>query len=208
AASVGFRNTADAYVIQPTARLGNNPPAPPAGTQLPIQGLTVAVPSGTLFTLSDSFGQIHSFTTTVDLTPDSVSVQFTPNLNTTNFTTLTANDRIAFNAIQLATASIDIVTNIVVQGLAKNLPHAPAGQVVQCPLEIERNPAAPGNVPIRLFHTSQPHSTRFRCQSLPDRIRLQVVRVPVLLNRTLASSLLTRTAPDFITMNMEVEFDE
>lgn len=105
-------------------------------------------------------------------------------------------------------ASVDIMTNIEVQGLAKNMPNSPAGQVVQCEMDV----AATNQLPItnllndRIYHSTQPYMTRFRCQSLPDKIQLQMARVPF--NPSQTSGNFTLSAPDFISLTLEIEFDE
>jgi hypothetical protein len=105
-------------------------------------------------------------------------------------------------------ASVDVMTNIEVQGLAKNMPNSPAGQVVQCEMDV----AATNQLPItnltndRIYHTTQPYMTRFRCQSLPDKIQLQMLRIPYIPN--MLAGNFTRSAPDFISLTLEIEFDE
>ena len=116
-------------------------------------------------------------------------------------------------------AAITIVTNIEAQGLAKNLiaPGArykttsssgeqgmsPATQMVQCEMNVSH---VSGTAHATRFHATEVQPVRFRCQSLPDRIQLQMER----LSFNPADDELTqiRTAPNYISLTLEIEFDE
>lgn len=105
-------------------------------------------------------------------------------------------------------ASLDIMTNIQVQGLNKSIPHFPSGQVVQCELDVTtvNQPSGSGPNAERIFHSKQPYETAFRCQALPDQIHLMMSRVEF--NTSVATAPFTITAPNFIALTLEVEFDE
>jgi len=105
-------------------------------------------------------------------------------------------------------ASADIMTNIQVQGLNKSIPHFPSGQVVQCELDVStaNQEAGAGSHSDRIYNTMQPYETAFRCQALPDQIHLMMSRVPFVVGQS--SGNFTITAPDFIALTLEVEFDE
>jgi hypothetical protein len=99
-------------------------------------------------------------------------------------------------------ATIDAVTNINVQGLALNLANYPESQYVQTEIDVA-DVKQTGSGPQRVFHSLQPSSNRFRCQSLPDKIHLTMSRVAFKDGATP-----TIIAPDFISMTLEIEFDE
>ncbi len=90
------------------------------------------------------------------------------------------------------------------------MPNSPAGQVVQCEMDVaatnQLDVVSTNLSGIRIFHCTQPYMTRFRCQSLPDKIQLQMARVPATFNQT--TNNFTRSAPDFISLTLEIEFDE
>ena len=116
------------------------------------------------------------------------------------------NDAALYGSLRMASA--DIMTNIQVQGLNRSVPHFPSGQVVQCELDVSTaNQEAGGGVHNdRIYHTMQPYETSFRCQALPDQIHLMMSRVPFATGLTTGN--FTITAPNFIALTLEVEFDE
>jgi hypothetical protein len=115
------------------------------------------------------------------------------------------NTAAAYGSTQIA--SLDIMTNIQVQGLNKSIPHFPSGQVVQCELDVSTTNQPSGNGHSeRIFRSTQPYETAFRCQALPDQIHLMMSRVEF--KTSVATAPFTITAPNFITLTLEVEFDE
>ena len=202
--SVGFLNNADAYTVESTARVDGVVTSSP----IPIRNVNIPpgfVPIGTTFKFAGITGTTYATTQLVK--PDSVELHFTPALGSS-----VPDDGalITFTASEVGVASIDLMTNIQVQGLAKNMPNSPAEQVVQCEMDVaatnQLNVASTNLSGVRIFHATQPYMTRFRCQSLPDKIQLQMARVPTTFKQF--SNNFTRTAPDFISMALEIEFDE
>jgi len=99
-------------------------------------------------------------------------------------------------------ATIDAVTNINVQGLALNLANYPETQFVQTEIDVA-DVRQTGTGTKRVFHSLQPTSNHFRCQSLPDKIHLTMSRVAFNTGETPKI-----IAPNFISMTLEIEFDE
>ncbi len=103
---------------------------------------------------------------------------------------------------QYIAATIDAVTNINVQGLALNLTNYPETQFVQTEIDVA-DVRQTGSGTKRVFHSLQPTSNHFRCQSLPDKIHLTMSRVAFNAGETPKI-----IAPNFISMTLEIEFDE
>ena len=99
-------------------------------------------------------------------------------------------------------ATIDAVTNINVQGLALNLANYPETQFVQTEIDVA-DVRQVGTSSKKVFHSLQPTSNHFRCQSLPDKIHLTMSRVAFDDGETPKI-----IAPNFISMTLEIEFDE
>lgn len=116
-------------------------------------------------------------------------------------------------------AAVTIVTNIEAQGLAKNLiapgerfvtanstgeqGTSPVTQVVQCEMSVSH---ISGTAQVTQFHAVEVQPVRFRCQSLPDRIQLQMQRISFAPDTGELAQILT--APDHISLTLEIEFDE
>ncbi len=202
--SVGFRNDVPEYLQAGTARV-NDAAAPLVGT-LTVDNLDIPqhlLPVGTEFTVE---GSTQTYTLTAVFTsPDDTTLTFTPVLDASP-----ADDALVTFASEVGVASIDLMTNIEVQGLCKNMPNSSAGQVVQCEMDVsatnQLNVTSTNLTGIRIFHATQPYMTRFRCQSLPDRIQLQMARVPAIFDTT--TNNVSLSAPDFISITLEIEFDE
>jgi hypothetical protein len=203
--SVGYRNDVPEYLQAASARVNEIGASGgtltvdtlyipqhvlKAGSTFTVEGIT-----GTTFTLSAAF-----------TSPDGTTLTFTPNLPSSP----ADNALVTFAPTTVGVASIDLMTNIEVQGLCKNMPNSPAGQVVQCEMDVsatnQLNVTANNLTGIRIFHAAQPYMTQFRCQSLPDRIQLQMARVSALFDQT--ANNFSLSAPDFISITLEIEFDE
>lgn len=139
-----------------------------------------------------------------------------------------SNASIAYNTNHSAytayAAAIDIVTDIPVQGLAMNLPYYPDGQVVQAPIDIGTGVETDGITYVqnnsllstngttnnnafvafthKVFTCTQPNPTKFRCQALPDRIKVYM------LHTAFGSTTPTQHAPNHLSLTLEIEFDE
>lgn len=110
-------------------------------------------------------------------------------------------------------ASVDLITDIPVQGLCLNLPFYPDGQVVQAPIDIGDGTTTysdSGQANFRVFHVNQPSSTTFRCQALPDTIRVMISYTPQDSTRALtpvnAKSQFFKPAQ--LSMTLEIIFDD
>lgn len=203
AGSVGFQNDAAMYLVGSTAATTSTSQNSPIGIGN-VSNPPGFIPIGTEFTVAGVGG--GPYTTTALVSEFSNQLSFTPNLADQPLDGAV----ITFADQEVGVASIDILTNIEVQGLAKNMPNSPAGQVVQCEMDVaatnQMDVVSTNLSGIRIYHTTQPHMTRFRCQSLPDRIQLQMARVPATFNQT--TNNFTLSAPDFISLTLEIEFDE
>jgi len=201
--SVGFRNDVAQYLQAGTARVNG---AGQTGGTLTVDNLDIpqhVLPVGSTFTVAGITG---TYTLTAVFTsPGGTTLTFTDNLDSSP-----ADDALVTFASEVGVASIDLMTNIEVQGLCKNMPNSPAGQVVQCEMDVsatnQLNVTSTNLTGIRIFHATQPYMTRFRCQSLPDRIQLQMARMPAIFDVT--TNNFSLSAPDFISITLEIEFDE
>jgi len=98
-------------------------------------------------------------------------------------------------------AAIDLVTDIPVQGLCMNMPFFPDGQVVQASIDIGDGTTTDHSGD-RVFQCNQPTPTRFRCQALPDRISVFMLRTEFGVTPPVMY------APDHLNLTLEIEFDE
>ena len=202
--SVGYRNDVTEY-LQAASALVNG--AGQTGGTLTVDNLDIPqhiIKSGSTFTVA---GVTGTYTLSAAFTsPSDTTLTFSPNLASSP-----ADDAlVTFAPAAVGVASIDLMTNIEVQGLCKNMPNSPAGQVVQCEMDVsatnQLNVTANNLTGIRIFHAAQPYMTQFRCQSLPDRIQLQMARMPAIFDQT--TNNFSLSAPDFISITLEIEFDE
>tara|TARA_R100001198_G_C5216399_1_gene199973 strand:+ start:550 stop:1113 length:564 start_codon:yes stop_codon:yes gene_type:complete len=102
---------------------------------------------------------------------------------------------------ELAT-SIDLATNIQVQGLCLNFPNANNEQVVQVALEISTVQNTFGAHGLQPFYATNPDSATFRCQALPDKIALFMLRT------NSVSKKISKRAPNHASMTLQIDFDE
>ena len=103
----------------------------------------------------------------------------------------------------LATA-IDLATNIPVQGLCHNFPNDNNSQVVQANLQILDVAETRGAFGLQVFSATSPDSCVFRCQALPDKITLFMLRT----NEQGADPLIGKHAPNQASMTLQIDFDE
>ena len=139
-----------------------------------------------------------------------------------------SNASIAYNtnhgAYTAYAAGIDIIADIEVQGLAMNLPQYPERQLVQAPIDIGTGVATDGITYVqnnslvsssgttnnnafaafthKVFTCTQPSPTKFRCQALPDTIKI------FMLYTAFGSTTPTQHAPNHLSLTLEIEFDE
>lgn len=135
------------------------------------------------FTLPPSFSVYRNKACSIKVT--SASVVY--NAATTNYTSL-------------ATA-IDLATNIPVQGLCHNFPEDNNSQVVQAALQILNVQTTQGAHGLQVFSATSPDSTTFRCQALPDKITLFMLRTNLGLQ-------IGKHAPNHASMTLQIDFDE
>jgi len=99
---------------------------------------------------------------------------------------------------------IDIATNIPAQGQCYNFPHPTNSQVVQASLQVPDPQKTEGVANgYQQFSATSPASTTFRCQALPDKITLFMLRT-----RLAIPPPIEKRVPNHATMTLQIDFDE
>tara|TARA_R100000805_G_C3624527_1_gene131849 strand:- start:714 stop:1274 length:561 start_codon:yes stop_codon:yes gene_type:complete len=98
--------------------------------------------------------------------------------------------------------AIDLATNIPVQGLCNNFPTSNSLAVVQASLQIPTIANTDGQN-MQVFSATSPDSCLFRCQSLPDKITLFMLRT-----RAAAPISIQKFTPNHASMILQIDFDE
>ena len=159
-------------------------------SQASLSGTLNAEGSEFIFSLPSSFSVYRNKSCSIKVTSasivyDSSSVQYT----------------------QLAT-SIELATNIQVQGVCLNFPSANNAQVVQASLQIPGVSLTDGANGLQPFYATNPDSTTFRCQSLPDKIALFMLRTNENDIPNVGAGAIVKRAPDHASMTLQIDFDE